>query len=451
VRGVIRPSDSRFKTLNFLFMVGLLLASFDIALNIEINDLSFRTAQIAHALFMAFYFLTPRPKNEPQNSTQPLGFKWLLFWGLFLVVWTPNTYHLGFSIAYTCYFIFSVLLIYVSVQVFGHSDQRIYALLRGYVLTFVFVASFGMVQFVAGLVGIDLLVTQWWRVGSLPRLNGFSYEPSYYATYLIAGWGMLVWMIERKVYLFRKRLMYSFFLVVTLAIILSSSRMGILIIGIYLVYYFAKECLFIFTKFKVRFGFLKVIGFAALAVTGLSLLVVVTVGADSLRFLLIGTGLGGTANHSASMRIGQFEDTLILIGQSPIIGYGLGGVLSNIAYLNGINLEEATGMNITIEVLAASGVFGFIFFVMFIAETLYGAFSYAHRRDPLAQCLAAAGLGFVLLYTILQFNQNIMRLFFWNHLAVIAVIYCQVSIKYGAAARRKLRIPSKTTVASRSS
>jgi O-antigen ligase len=376
---------------------------------------------------MTLYFVTPKSNNELAKSIQPLGYRWLLFWGLFLVAWTPNTYHLGFSIAYTGYFIFSVLLIYVSLQVYGQSEARLYVLLRGYILTFVFVASFGLVQFFLGLFGVDLLVTQWWRLGLLPRINGFSYEPSYYATYLITGWGMLVWIIEQRAPLFSRPIVYASFLVVTLAIVLSSSRMGILIVGVYVVFYFMKECFRTLIQLQVRKSFLKVVGAAGLVVSSLSLVVVATGGLASLTFLLVGTGIGGTANHSASMRYDQLNDTLDLIQQSPFIGYGLGGIWSQIAHKYGVEPGVATGSNITVEVMAASGILGFVFFALFIGTTIYGCFRYCRRGELTSQYLGAAGLGLILLLTILQFNQNIMRVFVWNHLAIIPILYYHVS------------------------
>lgn len=55
--------DSRFKVLNALFVLGLLFASFDIVLNVEVAGMTFRTAQIAQALFVVLHFATPPPAS----------------------------------------------------------------------------------------------------------------------------------------------------------------------------------------------------------------------------------------------------------------------------------------------------------------------------------------------------------------------------------------------------
>lgn len=431
---------SRFKTLNFLFVVSLLLASFDIALDIEIGGVSIRGAQLAQLLFVSLYFFIPNQESRNARFKAPLGFKWLLIWGGFLFIWTPHTYHMAFSIGYTLFFIFSVVIIFVAVQVYGDYPDRVVMLFRTYINSFVLIAFFGLIQFVGGLFGYDLLVTQWWREGILPRLNGFSFEPSYYATYLIIGWGMLAWLVDRKVYLFRGVVLHAYFAIVSLAIFLSSSRMAILIMAAYLVYYFVKEIGVIIFRFRLRTGFLKVLALLTVITVGVVAMITITVGFDSLRFLLFGTGIAGSADHSSAMRLGQFEDTIHLFLESPIVGYGLGGLWSYIAMLRGIDLSEATGMNVTAEVLASSGVFGFVFYLLYLWQNARGSFRYLDRRKPMTDLLAAAGMGFLLLYLILQFNQSIMRVYFWNHLAVLAVLY--ESVRQRIAQRPRQRPPS---------
>lgn len=414
---------SRFKTLNFLFVVSLYLASFDIALDFEVAGISVRAAQLAQLLFVVTFFFTSDSKSSRGKFSYPLGFKWLLIWGGFLVIWTPNTYHLGFSIGYTLFFIFSVVIVFCAVQVYSAYPDRTVALFKSYIYSFVFVASFGLLQFVAGIFGIDLLVTQWWRQGILPRINGFSFEPSYYATYLITGWGILAWLVERRAYLFPRTILHIFFGIVSLSIFLSSSRMAILIMAAYLAYYFTKEVANIVFRFQIRTGFLKIMTLLALVGFALVAAVVLTVGFDSLRFLLFGTGIAGSADHSSATRLGQFEDTITLFVASPVVGYGLGGLWSHIAHLRGLELADATGMNVTAEVLAASGIFGFFFYLLYLWQNFMGAFRFLNKKMPYTELLAAAGLGFVLLYLILQFNQSIMRVYFWNHIAVLAVFY----------------------------
>ncbi len=414
-----------YKLTHIFFILSLLTASFDILLNLEIDGASYRFALVMQIIFIfSAVFAGGVSKNSSGSPyIQPLAFGYLVIWGMFLVLWTPRTYHLSFSVGYTGWFLICVAVVFAAVQYYGHDRKQALQISRIYINVYVFVAAFGLLQFVLGILGVELLVTQWWIAGRLPRLNGFSYEPSYYATYLVTGWGMLAWLTERRVYLYSKNYTHMAFVIVSAALVLSSSRMGILIVFGYFAYYILKNILFIIFNARVDARFLKLMavcaGLSALAVGG----VLATTGFKSLTFLLFGTGLGGTADHSASIRWGQFQDTIEMFLASPIMGYGLGGLWSYLATKQGLPLDEVTGMNVTAEVLASTGILGFPFFILFIGTLILGSFRFIKNRTLESELLAAAGIGFILLFVILQFNQSIIRVYLWNHIAIMAVLY----------------------------
>ena len=80
-------------------------------------------------------------------------------------------------------------------------------------------------------------------------------------------------------------------------------------------------------------------------------------------------------------------------------------------------------MNVTLEVLAASGLIGFAFFVMFLWKIFSSCFEQKSDRTIADDCLASLGVGLALIYIILQFNQSIMRLYFWNSVFMIGILY----------------------------
>lgn len=417
-----------YKLTHLLFVLSLLTASFDILLNLEVNDVSIRFSLVMQIFFVFSAILAVGMSKKSSGSPfiWPLAFSYLLIWGVFLVLWTPRTYHLNFSIGYSGWFLICVAVVFAAVQYYGRDRSQAIQISRIYINIYVVVAAFGLLQFVLGILGVELLITQWWIAGRLPRLNGFSYEPSYYATYLITGWGMLAWLVERRVYLYSKNYTHLAFFIVSAALVLSSSRMGILIVAGYFAYYVLKNLLLIVFKARIDIRFLKLmaigVGLAVLAIAG----ILATTGFKSLTFLLFGTGLGGTADHSASIRWGQFQDTIDMFVASPIVGYGLGGLWSYLAAKQSLPIDEVTGMNVTAEVLASTGILGFPFFVMFIATLIFGSFRFARNRTLESELLAAAGVGFILLFIILQFNQSIIRIYLWNHIAIIAVLYHHV-------------------------
>jgi len=414
-----------YKLTHLFFILSLLTASFDILLNLEINDASYRFSLVMQIIFIFSAVVAGGVSKKSSGSPfiQPLAFSYLVIWGMFLVLWTPRTYHLGFSIGYTGWFLICVAVVFAAVQYYGHDRKQALQISRIYINIYVFIAAFGLLQFVLGVLGVELLITQWWIAGRLPRLNGFSYEPSYYATYLITGWGMLAWLVERRVYLYSKNYTHIAFVIVSLALVLSSSRMGILIVIGYFAYYILKNLLSIVFRARINIRFLKLMAFCAgLAVLAIGA-VLATTGFKSLTFLLFGTGLGGTADHSASIRWGQFEDTIDMFLASPIVGYGLGGLWSYLAVKQSLPLDEVTGMNVTAEVLASTGILGFPFFILFIGTLIFGSFRFIKTRTLESELLAAAGVGFILLFVILQFNQSIIRIYLWNHIAIMAVLY----------------------------
>jgi O-antigen ligase len=374
-------------------------------------------------LFVSLAALVVRGTGSSAAPSWPLGFGPLIVWALFLVAWTPRTYDLAFSVGYTAWFVISCLLIWTAYRFYQANPNLFVGITRFYINTYVFVALFGLFQFAAGIFGYSLLTTQWWIEDKLPRINGFSYEPSYFATYLITGWGMLAWMIERKASPFSPLRTKASFAIISLALVLSSSRMGVLVMAVYIAIYFIRGVLRSILTFRISSDFLlSIASFIAICLSVFAL-IVSTVGFRSLTFLLFGTGLARTADHSSATRLGQLAETWELFLASPIFGYGLGGVWSYIGRMTGAPPGEATGMNVTIEVLAASGAIGFVFYAWYLARNVVSSFEGIGKKDWRGEILGAYGVGLMMIYIILQFNQGIMRVYLWNHLALLAAAY----------------------------
>ena len=87
-------------------------------------------------------------------------------------------------------------------------------------------------------------------------------------------------------------------------------------------------------------------------------------------------------------------------------------------------------MTVLLEILAASGVIGFILFLLYFMKTLI---------KPLLEnniILKALVISLIIEFILLQFNQNIQRLYFWLHIAVLSMFY---SI-YGKGKERLMRL-----------
>jgi hypothetical protein len=416
----INYRQPNFLFAHWMFVLSLMFASFDIALVLDVAGVSLRISQL-FAFLVILSGLTIITFSK-RNITKPLGFWWLIGWGFFIIIFTGNTYHLEYSIGQTMFFIFTCVFLISALQIYSSSPELIFNLFKLYLISFVIISIFGLIQFFAGIFGYNLLVVQWWIPDRLPRLNGFSFEPSYFATYLITGWGMFAWLNERNVFIFSRYVSYTFFAVISLAIVLSTSRMGILIITVYALFYLVRNFWRVFVTQKISHNFFKSIivllffGPLGLYIFGSN------IDWSRFEFLLSGTGLAGTASHSSSIRLGTFNQTLDLFLDSPLIGYSIGGVSSYISIQTGQPPGEATGMNVSAEVLASSGIMGFPFFLLYIWTSFRSCFT-PGPRVLVQECLASLGVGLALIFLILQFNQTIMRVYFWNHLCMIAILH----------------------------
>lgn len=401
-----------------LLILAFLTSSFDIFLGVKIYGTQVRISQL---LELAFLFGALTTTSYVMKPSWPIGFGYALIWCMFVLMWTPNTYDIGFSIGYSLWLVMSLLKIFFMCQLL-REEMPVLLMYRAYVITFVLISTFGLIQFVAGRFGVSLLVAQWWFAG-FPRVNGFSYEPSYYATYLISGWGMCVYLIEKNNTLFSRHWNIVSFSIVSIALLLSTSRMGLLMVGVYIAFYIIRKIYRFVTNPQITQSGLRIFILTIFIIGPLFLYLLVTVNFKNWMFLLSGTGIAGSADHSSNIRLGQFWDTIDLFLKSPVIGYGMGGIGSYLGRAYALAPNEATGMNVTAEVLASSGILGFPFFVLFMWSVLIKPFSSRFVPGEMTDALRSAAVGMALLFFILQFNQSILRLYVWNHIAVVCVLY----------------------------
>lgn len=426
----------------FLFAFSLIVASADIVLVVEISGLSFRASQLVQfvPILVGCAFALYRP------PTGIPGFLPFIAWCLILLAFTGHTYHLQYSIGQSAYVIFVLLLVIAISSLYGTNNAGIEALIQWHVLCFVFIAVLGIVQLTLSLFAIDMFVTQWWIPDRLARINGMSFEPSYYATYLITGWGMLAWALRDRFYPLGLIGTFLAFFLVTAAIVLSSSRMALFVLTLYALF-IALRTTFYFVFFGRGDRRVAYFAVGTLVAFGLSLVVaLLSIDWSNFRFLLFGTGLAGTADHSASIRTLQFEQTLDMFWESPIYGYGIGGLYSYLSTVQGLPPGEATGMNITAEVLASSGIFGFFFFALFMLALLRPALKPDARRTIRNLYLRSLTAGLILTLVILQFNQGILRPYLWNHIAIICALAVAIKqIRISGRGDRKAR-QAKATI-----
>jgi hypothetical protein len=427
-----------------------LTSSFDIFMVVNAGG-NYRFCQIITPVLVALAIL----KAACGKPRPVLGATPLLIWFLFQCAFIPSTGFWPKSLGYCLWLALNLALVFSCVQLFSDNAKALAALLRWYVYSFGLIATFGIVQFTLPALGLPgIYITQWWVEGDFPRANGFSYEPSYFATYLLIGFVFVASLRRQGSTLLSTRMLTAVYWLTIAGIVVSSSRMGILFLVLYVVltqlapwlslFRDARKCRVSFNK--VRAVVPSVVLVACIApVTTVAVMVLQRNPAVALMFLS-GTGISDTAAHSVIEREDSLEETLNVFLNHPVIGRSLGGVSWAIADLNGVSIhsfeesKEFEGMSVFAEVLAASGVIGFVPFVWFLVVSIRKPLKLSTAAAPFYSILLRALIhSLVFAWAILQFNQNLLRPYLWVHLAVLACVY--------AAARQSVLAPAEAKVA----
>jgi len=350
------------------------------------------------------------------NGVWPIGFGKLLWWTFFIVLFIPNTTLLDRSVLYAGWLVFSVLMILGTTAVID-SAEKLRTVLRWYIYSFAFSALFGLCQFVMGYLGMNPpLVDQWWGE-RLPRVNGFTYEASYYATYMITGWVLMDYLRYRKVDV--PYLNLSFWLT-TAAMLVCSSRSGWVVMILWLA---------LRSLWYLREGARRWRKGALISLVVLSVVFAMGWARQHMEEVAwFGSGLGiseETGSYSTDERLSLTLETLQIFANHPVIGVSLGGIAPAISEQNGIAVADnadaktSEGLCTTAEVLAASGIVGFIFYVIYMSKLGRAMFE-SREEEVLGKAL---GWGFIFLLIMLQFDQNILRGYFWLHIALMSAAY----------------------------
>lgn len=400
-----------------LFCLGMFTVSFEIFLVFE-YQFKFKFCYVPFLLAIFFALVKAASTRKFQI---PLGFGWAILWSAFIAVFSVfYQFELLRNLGYSLWLFFSLGIVFSSVKIFD-TKERVFQLIRLYILSFAFVSLFGALQFFIAIVGYPAplhVPTAWWT-SWLPRINAFMYEPSYYALYMLSGWVVLAYCIEKRLTIISPWKDKAIFLLITVTSLLSASRSGWLMMLLYAL----KFPLSVLRRHSRRqMLMLALVLMAASASAGFWLYVS---GAEYLGVMLRGE------DASPKIRMMALEDTVNIFRSSPLVGYGLGGVSSAIAEMRGYSSNvvdsETTfsGMSILAEALAASGMIGFFPFLMYMWSLARKPFRLAKRlRDPaLGIVLKAVAISFVFAFIKLQFNQNILRPYFWLNIAVLSAVY----------------------------
>lgn len=331
------------------------------------------------------------------------------------------------------------LILFVFVQYF-RTEADLRRLVSCFLGSFVVLSLFGVLQFVLALFGIDLLVAQWIVEGRLARVNGLSFEPSYYSTYMLVGWAASLYLLEKRAPFPSRRLQLACALSSTTALVLCTSKLGWGFMLGYAAIRLLRQGVLILMRAKIRLRTAALLSALPLAAALLTAAVLAgmqrfatTLAAMSI--LLAGLGVAGQPAHSVMPRIHWTERTWDVFLSHPVTGSGIGAVAKDIAVEYGGLVESVEdgkkfdGLNVSAELLASTGIVGGALASAF-AVTVMAA---ARRRaaQPPAwnrPVLGALSWGIMLMMLALQLNANFLRVPIYVDLGVLL---CCLSVRPG--------------------
>ena len=409
--------------INTLIWISILMASCDIVAAFEVAGLTVRVSQLISMSVMFFFLLRLIRFGNVKILTPYYN---LLIVIVINTICVANSKTLFNAVGYDLWLIFDCVQV-LTFTYFLSKQETIYSIVHKYIICFNVFAVLGFAQFALQFAGINFYVTQY---NDLHRSNGFSYEPSFYATYMIMGAIICLYLLEKRNYkCMRKRaLIFSTVLNVG-AVVISTSRMGLIMLLIYVVYRgFMSLRIYIHMKaplIKTLFSLMPIM-------VGLGMIAFILAIEFEVPFVMhymSGMGIGGASSHSADARMTAFEDTWKLFLDSPLLGCSLGGIDAGIIEYKARNYTVANNggasMCISLEALAAYGIIGAFFFFKYMYDLTIGGYLKAKKRpgeqserEPVYAMLIALFFEFM----ILQLNQNVLRPPFWVHIALVSTM-----------------------------
>ncbi|NPV02210.1 MAG: O-antigen ligase family protein [Brevinematales bacterium] len=362
----------------------------------------------------------------------PEGILFLGIWTALILAFIPNTPLVIRNVGYAGWLLLNVMIVFFMVTFITKDNKE--DIIRLYTLSFFILAIIGLIQYITPQIGLPpIFVSQWWVRDILPRVHAFTYEPSYYATYLFLGIPLtMILLALGKLAGLPKWLFYTMIATEVIAFSLCFSRVSVVLFLIflvgYLIYILARQI-----KEKKFNPHMTLSFLVPLIVLGATLLFMdirlkqVKEGVDS-SFFLQNTGWDEediTQGNSFKSRLDGMRKTFDVFLQNPVIGVSLGGIAPWIAKTQVSNISSnaqvkaSEGNNVLLEILAASGVAGFILFCAYMIMIS----RYILKKNPPSgdkDYYSGLFVGFILAFIMMIENQNILRPYIWAHIALIS-------------------------------
>lgn len=307
---------------------------------------------------------------------------------IFLIVWIclliPESINLQRGAMVALFNIFTILTA-ISVSII-FDKKFIRTIIKAVIISSLIAVAFGFYQYVADLLKVKPLYTglldrYTYKVFGYPRIQAFSYEPLYFASYLMLPVALTLSMLVLKIYnIFSKKWLYTFLSLYCLAIFLTSSRGALYALLSLLVSFFVLA----FIKKIANIKMLLIVLFYIAISFGASYIILATFNEQTLA---------GKRNQAQSTYTTQISDTSLEKDDERAVSRKLAlDILKNNkqAWVIGVgpgqygpivqnNVEKSDGgwfivNNLTLELIVELGLIGLAAVVLYFLNLFIGLY-----------------------------------------------------------------------------
>lgn len=415
---------------NLLLQMILLTQSFEVFLTITIGGYTFRPAFLLLLLFVSLTFFLIIVNCYLLKFT---GSNYLFSFLLIDIIFSLNSHSLVNSITYTLRLLINTFAIY-AIIFWINKGCSILEILRWNIRSCVFIALVGIVEKMLQLSGscFENILPAFLYEGEIAfahRVRCFSHEPSFLTNYIIWGWIVLAYQIEKQDYtLFSRRKLYLFFFLVSIVILASTSKLALLCIGIWIIFRFL---IFVFYTLYSGRCRLRAIKFLTICILLAPVFILGIYYCEkeygTVSFIIEGSGFLGSPSHSYDERSEFTQRLLNIFLEKPLRGVSLGGVGPEISYPEEYDKfgKIHQGCNSFLEILVGWGIIGGFLFFLFLYKILYRTPKIC-RHSQYYTLLKGTCYALIMQLFSFYWNHGILRIYLWLSIAIVIMIEYQI-------------------------
>lgn len=377
---------------DILFFISILFIGAD-KLSFEIKNFNFRYVQVLLIIITILFILN-----------KDFKLKNILLFLPFLIsniISTYGSYDLFSSIGYILFTIFNYFFIFCLFYSWS-SRNNVNKTLSIWKVTFIIQGFLLIMEFLLGSFGFEEFIFELNKFRGITRPSIWFYETSYLATYFSIYFSIFLYLY---IYTRKKRYRNNMFFSVFFILFITSTT-GYLALGIGFI------AIILFDNKKIFFIKIKYL-FKALFFLMILFMVGYIIKPDMISIFLGRLFTDGII-ASAGNRIKLWSEAIFVFTNNFFFGVGPS------AYQKYIN-SNIPPTNVTLEILANLGFFGFITFIFFIIGTILNSYLKVSKiYNENSKVVKSVIFSFFVFIIVLQANQNYLRLYMWMHLGILS-------------------------------